>query len=108
MVQLQKCQFFSVDAKGRIAAASEVAVAGISSVGYTSANNNVRISTGDGKTHDLTIAPATASVKGVASFTNDFTVSSGAVSLADTVVKTLAGDSGTITIITFIYNCRYF
>ena len=88
---------FSVDAKGRITAASEVAVAGISSVGYTSANNNVRISTGDGKTHDLTIADATASVKGVASFTNDFTVSSGAVSLADTVVKTLAGDSGTIT-----------
>jgi len=88
---------FSVDAKGRITAAAEVAVAGISSVGYTSANNNVRISTGDGKTHDLTIAPATASVKGVASFTNDFTVSTGAVSLADTVVKTLAGDSGTIT-----------
>ena len=54
---------FSVDAKGRIIAASEVAVAGISSVGYTSANNNVRISTGDGKTHDLTIADATASIK---------------------------------------------
>ncbi len=88
---------FSVDAKGRITAAAEVAVAGLTSVAYTSANNNVRISTGDGKTHDLTIAPATASVKGVASFTNDFTVSTGAVSLADTVVKTLAGDSGTIT-----------
>ena len=87
----------TVNNKGRVTAASQVAVSGVTEVGYTSANNNVRISTGDGKTHDLTIAPATASVKGVASFSNDFTVSTGAVSLADTVVKTLAGDSGTIT-----------
>ena len=92
-----KVPVLTVNNKGRITAAEEIAVAGISEVEYTSANNNVRISTGDGKTHDLTIEPATSSVKGVASFTNDFTVSTGAVSLADTVVKTLAGDSGTIT-----------
>ena len=73
----------TVNAQGRVTAASQVAVAGISSVGYTSANNNVRISTGDGKTHDLTVSPASSTVKGVASFdSGDFDVSgAGAVTL---------------------------
>ena len=35
----------TVNAKGRVTAASQVAVAGISSALYTSANNNVRITT---------------------------------------------------------------
>ena len=86
----------TVDAKGRITAASEVAVAGISSVAYTSANNNVRISTGDSKTHDLTIAPATASVKGVASFdSGDFDVSSGAVTLKNATTGAVLAIAGT-------------
>ena len=54
---------------------------------------------GDGS-NTLTISgeDASTSNKGVASFTNgDFTASSGAISLADTVVKTLGSDSGSTT-----------
>ena len=86
----------TVNAKGRVTAASQVAVAGISSVGYTSANNNVRISTGDGKTHDLTVAPATDSIKGVASFdSGDFDVSSGAVTLKNATTGAVLAIAGT-------------
>jgi len=47
---------FSVAADGRITSASQVAVAGVSSVSYTSANNNLRVATSDGTTHDVTIS----------------------------------------------------
>tara|TARA_B100001248_G_scaffold261334_1_gene252157 strand:+ start:14072 stop:18967 length:4896 start_codon:yes stop_codon:yes gene_type:complete len=86
----------TVNAKGRVTAASQVAVAGISSVAYTSANNNVRVSTGDGKTHDLTVAPATDSVRGVASFdSGDFDVSSGAVTLKNATTGAVLAIAGT-------------
>ena len=86
----------TVNAKGRVTAASQVAVAGISSVAYTSANNNVRVSTGDGKTHDLTVAPATDSVRGVASFdSGDFAVSSGAVTLKNATTGAVLAIAGT-------------
>ena len=86
----------TVNAKGRVTAASQVAVAGISSVAYTSANNNVRVSTGDGKTHDLTVAPATDSVRGVASFDSDeFAISSGAVSLKNATTGAVLAIAGT-------------
>ena len=87
----------TVNAQGRVTAASQVAVAGISSVGYTSANNNVRISTGDGKTHDLTVAPASSTVKGVASFdSGDFDVSgAGAVTLKNATTGAVITVQGT-------------
>ena len=86
----------TVNAKGRVTAASQVAVAGISSVAYTSANNNVRVSTGDGKTHDLTVAPATDSIRGVASFdSGDFGISSGAVTLKNATTGAVLAIAGT-------------
>lgn len=86
----------TVNAKGRVTAASQVAVAGISSVAYTSSNNNVRVSTGDGKTHDLTVAPATDSIRGVASFdSGDFGISSGAVTLKNATTGAVLAIAGT-------------
>lgn len=51
-----KVPVITVAADGRITSISNVAVAGVSSVGFTSGNNNLRISTSDGTTHDVTIA----------------------------------------------------
>ncbi len=51
-----------------------------------------------GSTVTITGEDATTSNKGIASFaTADFSVSSGAVSLSDAAVKSVAGDSGTAT-----------
>jgi len=50
---------------------------------------------GSSGTVTLNLADASTSAKGAASFTSgDFTASSGAISLADTVIKTLGSDSG--------------
>lgn len=86
----------TVDAKGRVTAAGTVSVAGVSGTTYTSSNNNFRVSTADGKTYDSTIAAATASIKGVASFdSGDFDVSSGAVSLKDASTGAVLAIAGT-------------
>ena len=50
----------TVGADGRITNISNTAVAGVSSVAYTTANGNFRITTGDGTTHDATIASGMA------------------------------------------------
>jgi len=87
---------FTVDQQGRLTAASEVDVAGVTSVVYTSANNNLRVSTADGFTHDATIDDATSSIKGVASFDSDeFDVSSGAVTLKDATTGAVLAINGT-------------
>jgi len=86
----------TVDAKGRVTAASTIAVAGVSGTTYTSSNNNLRVSTADGKTYDSTIAAASATVKGVASFdSGDFAVSSGAVTLKDATTGAVLAIAGT-------------
>ena len=86
----------TVDAKGRVTAAGTIAVAGVSGTTYTSSNNNFRVSTADGKTYDSTIAPASATVKGVASFdSGDFAVSSGAVTLKDATTGAVLAVAGT-------------
>ena len=87
---------FTVDQQGRLTAASEVNVAGVTGLTYTSANNNLRVATSDGSTFDQTITAATSSVKGVASFdSGDFDVSSGAVSLKDATTGAVLAVSGT-------------
>ena len=87
---------FTVDQQGRLTAASEVNVAGVTGLTYTSANNNLRVATSDGSTFDQTITAATSSVKGVASFdSGDFDVSSGAVSLKDAATGAVLAVSGT-------------
>ena len=76
----------TVDAQGLVTSVTTATVAGVTGLTYTAANNNIRISTATGTTYDDVIDPATASVKGVASFNSaDFTVSTGAVSLASTI-----------------------
>jgi len=46
----------TVAADGRVTGVTTTAVSGVDSVSFTTANNNLRISTGDGKTHDVTIS----------------------------------------------------
>ena len=52
----------TVDSKGRITNISNTSVAGVSSVAYTAANSNFRISTADGTTYDAVIATEKMSV----------------------------------------------
>ena len=73
----------TVDAQGLVTGVSTTTVSGVSGLTYTSANNNIRIATATGTTYDDVIDPATTSVRGVASFnSDDFSVSSGAVTIA--------------------------
>jgi len=72
----------NVNDRGQVTGISETTVDVVTGLTYSSANNNIRISTADGSTFDDVIDPATTSVRGVASFdSGDFDVSSGAVSL---------------------------
>lgn len=65
--------------------------------GNTETNISVTYEDGDG-TLDFSVADATASVKGVASFdTGDFVVTSGAVALGATFVNAVTTDSGELT-----------
>jgi len=86
----------NVNDRGQVTGISETNVAGVSGITYTSANNNLRISTADGTTYDDVIDPATTSVRGVASFdSGDFDVSSGAVSLKNAATGAVLAISAT-------------
>lgn len=102
---------FTVDAQGRLTAASTVNVATNLTVNsdpislldsdltFTATGNGFSITyTASTNTVDYSIDDATTSNKGVASFNDDdFTVTSGDVTLDDDVVKTIGTDSGTAT-----------
>lgn len=102
----------TVDGKGRVTA---VSTAAISSSFTLAANTGVSDTFNTGETLTFTgtapvttavsnntitigVSDATTSAKGVASFAStDFSVASGAVSLAGTVVKSISTDSGALT-----------
>ena len=104
---------FTVDQQGRITAASSVNVATTLNVsddsstglGINLLTDTLNFAGGEGidttisgDTITISAEDATTSNKGVASFdTNDFGVSSGAVSLNDAVVKSVTTDSGALT-----------
>jgi hypothetical protein len=107
-----KIPTFTVDTKGRLSAAGEVDVATtLSLIGDTGSDGisllseTLTIVGGEGidtavTANTLTISAELASTsnKGVASFeTADFNVTSGAVELKDTVVKSFTTDSGSLT-----------
>ena len=50
----------TVDSKGRITSASTTAVAGVSSVGYTSTTGELEVATSDGSTHTVDLGVGTA------------------------------------------------
>ena len=86
----------NVNDRGQVTGISETTVDVVTGITYTSANNNIRISTADGSTFDDVIDPATTSVKGVASFdSGDFDVSSGAVSLKNATTGAVLAISAT-------------
>ena len=102
---------FTVDGQGRLTAAGEASISTSLNVqGDTiplASQSLLFASSGDGisfaydsgtNTATYSMATATTSAKGVASFaTADFGVSSGAVSLNDAVVKNVGANSGNIT-----------
>jgi len=91
-----KVPVVTVNAQGRVTAASEVTVASPNALSYTASTNRIRITTLTGTNLDATIDPASATVKGVASFDSDeFAVSSGAVSLKDASTGAVLSVAGT-------------
>jgi hypothetical protein len=109
-----KIPTFTVDAQGRLTAASEVTVATTLEFAGNTGGGSIDLLTetltvsGDntqgigvnGSGNALTVSAfnATSSQKGVASFeADDFNITSGHVELEDTVVKTITTDSGALT-----------
>jgi len=91
-----KVPVVTVNAQGRVTAASEVTVASPNALSYTASSNLIRITTLTGNNLDATIDPASTTVKGVASFDSDeFAVSSGAVSLKDASTGAVLSVAGT-------------
>jgi hypothetical protein len=109
---------FTVDAQGRLTAASTVTVATQLDLGADNAHGGYKLDlltdtvkfvggegidtnySTDGTLHTITIAgeDASTSNKGVASFnSDDFNTTDGHVELEDTVVKTVTTDSGALT-----------
>ena len=97
-----KVPVIEVNAKGRVIAASEVTVASPNALSYTASASRIRITTLTGTTLDAVIDPASATVKGLASFDSDeFAISSGAVSLKDAstgAVLSVAGTSNEVDV----------
>ena len=91
-----KVPVVTVNAQGRVTAASEVTVASPNALSYTASTNRIRITTLTGSNLDATIDPASATVKGVASFdSGDFDVSSGAVTLKNATTGAVLAIAGT-------------
>lgn len=102
---------FTVDAQGRLTAAGTANVATNltlngdaislldSDVTFTATGNGLTLTyTSSTNTVDYAIDDATTSAKGVATFlSDDFDVTSGQVSLSDTVAKLITTDSGSVT-----------
>ena len=104
---------FTVDAQGRITAASTTTVAGVDSFDYTSSDQTFTVGLATGTDLTATIAAATTTSdgtgRGVASFSSDnFSISSGHVSIKDngitlgteTTGNYMSGISGTTNEIT--------
>ncbi len=90
---------FTVGAGGQVSLDSERIqdIVGGMLTGNTETNITVTYEDGDG-TIDFSVADATDSIKGVASFDlGDFVVTSGAVALGSTFVNTVTTDSGALT-----------
>lgn len=91
----------TVNDRGQVIGISNTNVEGVSNIDYTQSNNVITVTTQGGTTHKAFIDTATTTSstgRGLASFnSNDFSLSSGHVSLDDNVVKTAASDSGTAT-----------
>lgn len=80
------------------ASAGVVSIEGLNGVIDLDANTGITLATSGGDTITFSGTDATTSAKGVASFASaDFSVSSGAVSLGDDVVKDITTDSGALT-----------
>jgi hypothetical protein len=109
---------FTVDAQGRLTAASTVDLATQLDLGADNAHGGYKLDlltdtvkfvggegidtayTSDGTTHLITVTGEDASTtnKGIASFnTDDFNTTEGHVELEDTVVKTITTDTGALT-----------
>ena len=102
---------FTVDAQGRLTDAGEASIStslnvqgdtiplASQSLNFSSSGDGISFAYDSGtNTATYSMATATTSAKGVASFaTADFGVSSGAVSLNDAVVKNVGANSGNIT-----------
>lgn len=80
------------------ASAGVVSIEGLNGVIDLDANTGITFTTSGGDTITFSGTDATTSAKGVASFASaDFSVSSGAVSLGDDVIKDITTDSGALT-----------
>ena len=90
----------TVNDRGQVIGISNTNVEGVSNIDYTQSNNVITVTTQAGTALKAFIDTATTTSstgRGLASFnSNDFSLSSGHVSLDDNVVKT-ASDSGTAT-----------
>ena len=92
-----------VNDRGQVTGISETNVEGVSNIDYTQSNNVITVTTQGGTTHKAFVDTATTisgTGRGLASFnSNDFSLSSGHVSLDDDVIKTASSDSGSATAI---------
>jgi hypothetical protein len=91
----------TVGADGRITNISNTAVAGVSSVSYTTANGNFRITTGDGTTHDATIASGMA-VANTRTLVNSRLGSTSTVTLTGDVTGSASFSSNAVSVATSV------